>query len=412
MRGTPRFAGLLTLLLARTAAGRDVSFAEAREAAVRLAPDVQIAERQIAVADADVQVAGALANPSLSLSTARQTARVGTSVGVAVPLFGQRSTAMDAARADAGAIRLDVEVTRREARWRATTAWLDLWEAQQRARLLEIAASDVNRLQQIASEKFEAGSGSRLDVVRTGADRARARAEWDAARTTTAAAAARLALWIGADAAETLVAAGAPPEPSALLAQPEALATLEGQLGEHPALRRDRAQITAAEAHIRNEQRLRWPVVTPQVTVNVGDPTLPGTDVIGALSFDLPLLSLRGGAIARARSQRALAETTTLADQRRLTAELLDATRRAAGASTRLRALRAEVLPAMKEAADMTEDGYRSGRIDLVRVLEAQRALLDNRLAEAEAAAAWGRAIADLENASGGDLQQGGAGAR
>jgi cobalt-zinc-cadmium efflux system outer membrane protein len=350
-----------------------------------------------------------LANPSVSVSTARQTARVGTSVGVPVPLFGQRSTAMDAARADAGATRLDVEVTRRAARWRATTAWFDLWEAQERARLLEIAATDVNRLQQIAGEKFEAGSGSRLDVVRTGADRARARAEWEAARTTTTAAAARLAPWIGADPAEVLTAAGAPPDPTAVAAAPE---TRGQQLAEHPLLRRDRAQVTAADAHIRNEQRLRWPVVTPALTVNVGDPTLPGTDVIGALSFDLPLLSMRGGAIARARSQRALAETTALADHRRLEADLLDAARRAAGAGTRLHALRAEVLPAMKEAADMTEDGYRSGRIDLVRVLEAQRALLDNRLAEAEAAAAWGRAIADLENASGADLEPGGASAR
>jgi outer membrane protein TolC len=408
----PRAVGLVALLVARAAAGREVSFAAARDAAVRLAPEVQVAEGQIPVADADVQIAGALANPSLSLSTARQTARFGTSLGVPLPLFGQRSTAVDAARADAGATRLGVEVTRREARWRATTAWFDLWEAQERARLLELAASDVNRLQQIAGEKFEAGSGSRLDVVRTGADRARARAESEDARAQVAAAGARLAPWIGADPAEALIAAGAPPRPGALPGAPETRAIFESQLAEHPALRRDRAQVTAAEAHVRNERRLRWPVVTPALTVNVGDPTLPGTDVIGGVSFDLPLLSARGGAIARARSQRALAETTTLADQRRLQAELLDAARRAAGASTRLRALRVEVMPAMKEAADMTEDGYRAGRIDLVRVLEAQRALLDNRLAEAEAAAAWGRAIADLENASGADLEPGGAGAR
>ena len=95
---------------------------------------------------------------------------------------------------------------------------------------------------------------------------------------------------------------------------------LDALLAEHPALARDRAQVAAAAAHVRAERRLRWPIVNADVVVNIHDPTLPGTDVIGGVSFDAPVLSLRGGAIARARAEQALAETTLALEQRRLAA--------------------------------------------------------------------------------------------
>ena len=396
---------MLVLCLApRLAWGRDISFAEARAAAERSAPDVQLAQRRADLANAEVEVEGALANPTLAVSTASQTARLGASVGVPLPLFGQRRTMVAAARADAAAVFLDVTVARRDTRWQATLAWIDLWEAQERARLLERAGQDAQRLSQIASERFAAGTGPRLDVVRTGADRARAAAEAEAARHLVGAAAARLAPWIGVPASDELTAAGAPGFPEGFAV---ALDNLERGLADHATLQRDRAQVVAADRHVTSERRSRWPVLVPQLTVNQQDPTLPGTDFIFGLAVELPVLSLRRGAIARAEARRTLADTHARADERRLRAELLDAYRRTQSTRLKLRALREQVLPAMQEARDMTEEGYRLGRVDLIRLLEAQRALLDSRLAEAEAAGAWNRAVADLEKAAGADFGEG-----
>jgi outer membrane protein TolC len=218
-----------------------------------------------------------------------------------------------------------------------------------------------------------------------------------------AAAAARLALWIGADTNAELTASGKPGY-AMDLAPLEAIGL---RIPEHPELYRDRAQVLAADAHIQSEQRLRWPMVSPQVTVNQFDPAFSGTDVIVGLSFDLPVLNLRGPAIARAREQRALAEATASVDERRLRSDLLDAYRRTEGASALLKALGEEALPSMEEAKKMTEEGYQIGRVDLIRVFEAQRALLDSRLAEVQALAAWVRAMADLERAAGLDLESG-----
>jgi outer membrane protein TolC len=55
----------------------------------------------------------------------------------------------------------------------------------------------------------------------------------------------------------------------------------------------------------------------------------------------------------------------------------------------------------------MTEEGYRDGRVDLLRVLDAQRAVLDGRSAYVEAQVAWQRALADVERAMGAPLAEG-----
>ncbi len=170
---------------------------------------------------------------------------------------------------------------------------------------------------------------------------------------------------------------------------------------QHPAVRRDRQQATAAAARVRAEQRSRWPVVTADVTVAQGDPTLPGTDVLGGISFEAPVLNQKRGTIERARAEQVLAEWTTEIELRRLAADLFAGYRQSEGAAARAHALMDDVIPALEEARRMTEEGYQDGRVDLLRVLEAQSAVRDAKIASVEARAAWQRALADVERAVG-----------
>jgi cobalt-zinc-cadmium efflux system outer membrane protein len=393
---------MLPLALVLLAAPRPVSFDEARAAALAQAPEVRQAEGRAAVALTEVRVVGALPNPTLALTSAVRTAKIGSTVGVPLLLFGQRATAMRAARADADAAALDTVVSRYESRWAASTAWVDLWQAEHRAELLALAAADSERLLQIAQEKYDAGSGSHLDVVRTRADRARALAESSAARHAVTAAGAVLALRIGAEPSQPLTAAGGASFSVAL----PALDALIARLADQPTMARDRTQVDAAARHTDAERRARWPAITPQLTVNAFDPTVDGTDFIFGLSLDLPVLDQRGGAIDRAEAQRRLAELGLAADERRLRGELIDAHARSLAAADRLRALRSEVVPALEQARKMTEEGFRSGRLDLIHLLDTQRAFIEARLAEVEAEATFSRAAADVERALGTDLRE------
>ena len=109
------------------------------------------------------------------------------------------------------------------------------------------------------------------------------------------------------------------------------------------------------------------------------------------------------------RPAQALAETSAALEARRLEADLADAYGRAEGAGARARSLATDVLPALEEVRRMTEEGYRDGRVDLLRLIDAQRARLESRIAEVEAEAAWERALAEVEHAVGVDLYRGGA---
>src|SRR5262244_506546 len=176
---------------------RPITFAEARAAAERLAPDVLQAERREGVAEADVRVAGTWPNPTLTVESATITAHLITAVSVPLPIFGQVSTQEDASRAALRVARLDTAASRNDARWAATVAWIDLREAGERARVLADAAADAARTAEVAGRRFDAGSAPRIDVVRAAADRARARSEADSADAAVRAAAARLAAFLG-----------------------------------------------------------------------------------------------------------------------------------------------------------------------------------------------------------------------
>jgi cobalt-zinc-cadmium efflux system outer membrane protein len=405
---------LLLLVLAQlswsSAACQAMTWQEARSAVDRRAVELRVAERRKEVAAAEIRVAGALANPTFTVTTARETARLSTGVIVPLPLFGQRGLAIRAARADAQAVDGEGRVTRNDLRWNATMAWVDAWEAGERARLAVTASGDADRLLDVTEQRFQAGTSPRLDVVRATADRARASADTETAQMLVDAAGARLAVWVGLDPAAPPTATGGPGVPAEL---PD-LGILMAALARHPALERDRAQQGAATERVNLERRLRFPIVSAELIVNQWDPTLTDaqgvahTDVIGGAAFELPVLDQRGGSIARAERQAELADATTSLDAAHLRADLADAYHRTLAGAQRARQLGRYALPAMEEARAMTEESYRAGRADLVRVLEAHRAVLELRLAEREAIASWSRSFADLERALGDSLEQGG----
>ncbi len=380
--------------------GQSISMHEARAAANSSAPDVVRAQQRLETAQADVGIARTWANPNLSVSTSSQTAKLGASLSVPLPIFGQVGVAAAAAEADLETFRHDTEVTARDARWAATMAWLDLWEAGARAELLERSAQDATRFATIAAEKYEAGKGPRLDVLRTGGERDRAKADAIAARETEHAASARLSTLLGPVVSE-LKAAGSP----TFLMAP---AVEERRLIEnHPVLIRDRADIVAAEARVRLEERLRWPIVAAQLTVNAFDPTLPGPDIQAGVAFDLPLFNRRGASIQRARSLQHIAEMNAELDARRMRSAIADAAARSRGAAVQLESLSTSVVPALLEARSLTVEAFQLGTLDVLRVLDAQRAISDARIAEVTARSTWARAVADLERAAGANLEGG-----
>ena len=69
-------------------------------------------------------------------------------------------------------------------------------------------------------------------------------------------------------------------------------------------------------------------------------------------------------------------------------------------ARLRFEAIDHDVLPAALQSADLTRLAYREGKVDIFRLLDAERLLTEAEVARADAYEAWGTAHADLLRAT------------
>jgi cobalt-zinc-cadmium efflux system outer membrane protein len=295
---------------------------------------------------------------------------------------------------------------------------LDLWRIRHDARLIyytavraqdELAiAEEIERLTRkvadMAEERFNAGAGNRLEKEQ--AALVHVRAEQDVSDRRAAREIARMALArliqlepaaIG-DLRDALQSVGPTPSIAELLKEsPEH----HPEIGE---LQRERDAATARAMLARAER-------IPVPTIEVGGDVLnaPTCEQLSGhclgpratLSFDLPVLNLNSGPIARAEAEVALVDLKMDAARRRIETEIRSAHASFDAASIRAHFFDERYVPAADRVAAMAQEGFSEGRSGLLPLLEAERSVLEARLGRAEALFQLQAARADLEESSG-----------
>jgi len=165
-----------------------------------------------------------------------------------------------------------------------------------------------------------------------------------------------------------------------------------------PDVRVQPAAAEAAAAQWRLARRLRAPSLGLNVGADWSDPTQEGTNTFAGVSLAIPIAGSASAAVAAGERDH---QTALLEQARRLAAVAAEA----AWGATRVARLRFEaidhdVLPAARQAADLTRLAYREGKVDVFRLLDAERLLSDTQAARADAYEAWGTAHADLLRAT------------
>ncbi len=377
-----------------------LSLADAVGASQRAAPDVLVSIARSATARSEIGVAGIFTSPQVTVGTSTGSAVLVTSLFIALPVFGQRGTAIDAAEAQAAASRAGLEVTRVDARLAVSVAWTAVWLAQHEAEVAAETADRRERLLEIARVRLEEGAGSRLDVLRAEIEARRARADATARRDDQGAARARLCPLIGLDPmASRFEVAG---EPTSIGALP-AIAALESLVATHPVTRQARASLHAADAGVIRDRRSRWPLVGVQLGAGFANRSPPPTnDYNAALTVGVPLFN--AALVTRAQSLRGEAGSVLVSTTSTLRGRVMAARSDYLAADRRYRAAAEQVLPTAREAAELASEGYRSGGLDLTATLAVEQALTDARLAAVRAHADRGRAAAAIEHGAGRSL--------
>ena len=388
------FSGRLGTAAPGDEAPRTVTLEEAVASADR-APELAAAQAGEQVAAAGVHVARALPDPEFTFVTNSVNAQEAVSVLMPLP-WPARGPRIDAATADLQTAGRARDVARSSARQALRAAWYGLASAEDRAQAAADRETRAERNAAAISALLAEGRVARLEEVRANAELTLAqsdRATFDEALRT---AGARLTTLMGLPPETGITTGGSRP-------LPESLGTLEETVAmareASPDVRLQVAAADAAAARYALARRLRAPGFGLNAGAEFNDPTQEGTNKFVGVSMLIPLAGPKNAAVA-ALGQRD--QQAALADLERREATLVAETAwgKARAARLRFEAMDGQVLPAAHQTADLTRVAFEEGRVDVFRLLDAERLLSEAAVERADAYEAWGVAHADLLRAT------------
>ncbi len=381
--------GWRAIAAAEAPAPRVVTLDEALAAAESV-PEVVVARAMERIAAAGIRDARAPGEPTLSTATRSVSARESLSVSIPFRWGGQKAAAVSEATAGRDAAVRSREAVIATAGHACRVAWFTLAAAEDRLRAATDLVARTERNLRAIGDLLELQRASRLDEARARASAAMAQASRASAEQAVVAASAELGALLG-ESSGRLSAGDAHPTPP-----PEGLLETwrERARTGSPDLAVAEAELRAADARVVRRARERRPATTFEAGADWNDPTQPGTDASLGLGITLPTHGRAALDVARAERDRAAA-LLDLA-RRRVDADIEAAWSAAVAARQRFEAVDTSARPAAAEAAELTRIAYDEGKLDLFRLLDAERALAEAERDHADAYQEWGVAFADL----------------
>jgi outer membrane protein, heavy metal efflux system len=145
-----------------------------------------------------------------------------------------------------------------------------------------------------------------------------------------------------------------------------------------PQLAKADAELAKARAKLEQEVAVSAPDVTLSGGIRYYRETQDAALVVG-LSVPIPVLNRNRGGIAAARQELVAAEAERQLVERSLLADIEQGRQQLELARTEADVLRGQVLPAAERAFGAAREGYAAGKLPLLEVLDAQRALIETR---------------------------------
>lgn len=357
-------------------------------------------EREAAVAR--IGPAGALDDPSITVSRDQGFRQTMATVSQEFPLWGKRELRREVARHQASAARGREDTFATEIEQRVKVAFAHYHAASRSIRVTEDIRSLLRLVENAAKARYSQGLASQSDAIRAAVEQTRLVSELPMHHRNQNTAQARLNALIGRSADTPLV------KPAVLRPVPRATSLpFEDLLSKarfnNPGLAMARADIAAAKG----ERELVDKSYYPDVTLSAGITDMPEMDprFVGSVGIKIPLQ----WGVREAQAREATAKRG--AAQARLDASMLEIQ---SGLQEALASLRAaqEVEDLLKHGQQQqTEAAYRSalaayqlGRGDLTAVLEAARQQLQVRLEVLKLETEQQAALADIERLIGENL--------
>jgi outer membrane protein, heavy metal efflux system len=363
--------------------------------------DLIAARAQRAVSLAGIRIAGERPNPTASFAATRDTPHESLFFDLPVEVAPKRERRIELARQEGALTEIDISALEKQTRRSVREAYFGLAFARSSTAQEADALKLAERLHNIADSRFQAGDIPQLEVTQASLEMARARADLEVAQQ------------------EENVALSVL---NALLDMP---VTANWDLGDAfdmlpPAIPWDQLQtrIVASNtdiARIEQEEKVeqshkalleaeRIPNLGIQFGADFNSPPDFQTGARGQLSMELPLFSRNQGEIAQSVANGLALEGALEATRRAVIARVGTAYFDLEARRTQVHLYRDTLLPSSRQLEEMTEESYRSGKANILAVLNAQHDVQQAQRDYLASLLAMQSAFAQLEEAIGDPL--------
>ncbi|HEY4180190.1 MAG TPA: TolC family protein [Kofleriaceae bacterium] len=360
----------------------DQAVALYRERSTRL----QAAKADVDIAQADVIGARIYPNPSIGLSTTNTVGGTDTighsqetlSLDIPILIGHQRGKREAAAKAHVESARVSVEADAASVELEIRHRVVALQAAQEKTTALGVAADDARKLREIVVGRTAAGASSAYAVQRIDLAIAALSSRVDEAKADELAASHAVGVAVGiADWA---------PHASAALA-PAAAADEAAVDAMHPALALPQREQTAARAD--EETAHAEAVPTPSLQLAAFATTDPGgVAVTGGVAIPLPMFDRNQGAVAKAHAEARRAELELTARKDELSAALASSRDDLRVRRDALTKFQTDAVANLDKLRTMAEASYKNGQGGVVELLDALDAITEARMREIDLRAA------------------------
>ncbi len=368
-----------------TAYEAQLTMREALARAIRYSPLLRAASAELDAKHAEAFQAGRLPNPEFE-GEIENFAGSGefqgfksaeTTIGLAqvIELGGKRIKRMEVADLGAALAAWDFEAVRLKVATQTAQLFIDVLAGQRRVVILGEFVELSQKFRDSVAERVKAGRVSAVEQQRADVELALAKVQLAEERARLDVFQRQLSLTWGSRQTDFGKAQGSLAMSNHL---PDA-DRLSQYLSQHPDVARWTEEMAQREAIHRLAAAQAVPNLTVGGSVRRLDET-QDTAAVARVGIELPVFDRNRGNVEAAGRRIAQSEYQRQAARNALTSRFIAAYGLLQASEAKLRALQREVIPAAEKANEATDQGYREGKFDLLRVLDAQRSLIQARL--------------------------------
>lgn len=365
-------------------------------------PTLQAARSELSARDAEILQARLLPNPVLTTTVDNfagsgsysnfRNSETTVELSQLIELGGDRAARVQYASASKQLAAWDYKASERAVLTAASARFIDVMADQSLVSLAQKLLDTAQKINKATGARVAAGAASPVDLSRTQILVARARARLRRYTVTLSSDRQRLAvLWGASDAQFSRVVgsfSGDTTVPTKALVTP--------YLDSAPALARWTSELAARRSGL----ELAKAQAVPDLTVGLGGRQFQSTGdsgIVATASIPLSIFDRNQGNVAAAGHRITEATYKQRQAGNRVRSAFEHAYGQLLGAANELESLNAEVLPQSRSVFEAISTGYRQGKFDLLKLLDAQRALVEAQLGQVQTRATFLKAKNEIE---------------